>query len=57
MSHPSRPLSHARNSRSVKLRRAAVLIVLAAVLALGFIGHLTPGMKIQWENFMSMCGF
>jgi len=31
--------------------------VLAAVLTLGFIGYLTPGMKIQWENFMTMCGF
>lgn len=40
-----------------KLTHIAGGVLLAAVLTLAFIGHLTPSMKVQWANFMSMCGF
>ena len=30
---------------------------LALVLGLAFIGYLTPGMRIQWANLMTLCGF
>jgi len=38
-------------------RRVVGALVLAVVLGLSFLGYLTPSMRIQWENFMSMCGF
>jgi hypothetical protein len=38
-------------------RRLVGALVLAVVLGLSFLGYLTPNMRIQWENFMSMCGF
>lgn len=37
--------------------RIAGLLALAAVLALAFAGHLSPDMKLQWENLMALCGF
>jgi hypothetical protein len=30
---------------------------LVAVLGLGFIGYLTPGMRVNWETIATMCGF
>lgn len=39
------------------LKRVAGGVALAAVLALSFIGYLTPDMQVQWANFMSLCGF
>ena len=32
-------------------------VVLIAVLAVGFVGYLTPGMRINWETIATMCGF
>jgi len=43
--------------RSGRLWRAAGLLALAAVLGLAFLGHLSPAMKLQWENLMALCGF
>lgn len=37
--------------------RITGLLALAAVLALAFAGHLSPEMKLQWENLMALCGF
>ena len=37
--------------------RVTGLLALAAVLALAFLGHLSPDMKLQWENLMALCGF
>jgi len=37
--------------------RIVGLLALAAVLALAFVGHLSPDMKLQWENLMALCGF
>lgn len=51
------------NSRSTDHRaslgasRLIGRIVLFAVLALAFVGYLTPDMRIQWANLMTLCGF
>lgn len=31
--------------------------LLVVVLALGFWGYLSPGMRLNWETVASMCGF
>lgn len=43
--------------RPGRLWRVTGLLALAAVLALAFVGHLSPDMKLQWENLMALCGF
>ncbi|WP_397473836.1 hypothetical protein [Pusillimonas sp.] len=53
----SSQLPHENKPRRFKPARVAGLALLAAVLALAFVGHLTPDMKVQWANFVSMCGF
>lgn len=37
--------------------RVAGLLALAVILGLAFVGHLSPDMKLQWENLMALCGF
>ena len=37
--------------------RVAGLVLLAAVLGVAFLGHLSPDMQLQWENLMALCGF
>lgn len=32
-------------------------IALALVLAVGFAGYLSPGMRISWESVAALCGF
>ncbi len=32
-------------------------LALVAVLGLAFVGYLTPDMRIQWANLMTLCGF
>lgn len=32
-------------------------LILLAVLGLAFLGYLTPDMRIQWANLMTLCGF
>ncbi|SPU54127.1 hypothetical protein [Bordetella trematum] len=32
-------------------------LLLAAVMLLGFVGYLSPEMRINWENVAAMCGF
>jgi len=46
-----------KKPRRVTWGRAAGLLLLAVVLALAFMGHLTPAMRVQWANFVSLCGF
>ncbi|NYT68646.1 hypothetical protein [Pusillimonas noertemannii] len=43
--------------RRVTRGRVAGLLLLAVVLGLAFMGHLTPAMRVQWANFVSLCGF
>lgn len=31
-------------------------LALLAVLAVAFLGYLTPDMRIQWANLMTLCG-
>jgi hypothetical protein len=38
----------------LKLFGAAALLL---VLGIGFLGYLTPGMRINWETIATMCGF
>lgn len=45
------------NPRSSRWLRVALGLALAAVLAVGFLGYLTPSMRINWEAIASMCGF
>ncbi|HUH86434.1 MAG TPA: hypothetical protein VL003_00085 [Pusillimonas sp.] len=43
--------------RRYKLVRLAGFVLLAVVLALAFMGHLSADMRVQWANLMSLCGF
>jgi hypothetical protein len=31
--------------------------LLGLVMAIGFLGYLTPGMRLNWETIAAMCGF
>lgn len=60
----SKPSSehHTNNSPGIFMRwpgawKIAGRLALVAVLALAFIGYLTPDMRIQWANLMTLCGF
>lgn len=55
MSHSSHSPSHV--PRRFSWGRLIGLTLLAVVLGLAFIGYLTPDMRVQWANFVSMCGF
>src|SRR5690606_25834823 len=44
-------------ARPIRALRIAGLALLLVVLALAFAGHLSPEMKLQWENLMALCGF
>lgn len=57
MTRPSSSQPLAERPRRFGVARVVGLALLACVLALAFIGHLTPAMKVQWANFMSFCGF
>lgn len=57
MQNSSSHLPTTTKPRRFKPARVAGLILLAAVVALAFVGHLTPDMQVQWANFVSMCGF
>ena len=37
--------------------RVSGMILLAVVLGVAFLGHLSPDMQLQWENLMALCGF
>lgn len=32
-------------------------VVLAGVLALGFVGYTMPELRLNWETLAAMCGF
>lgn len=53
--HPDTPTASPvrRFSTTALIGRLAVAIV----LGLAFVGYLTPGMRIQWANLMTLCGF
>ncbi len=40
-----------------RVLRWVVWTVVLAVMALGFVGYLTPGMRMNWEAIAAMCGF
>jgi len=37
--------------------RWAGYAALAAVMALGFWGYFSPGMRLNWETLVALCGF
>ena len=41
---------------SLGLRRAAVWALLAAVMAVGFVGYLHPDMQLDWAALAQICG-
>lgn len=43
--------------RTLYVGAFVVLFALAVVPALAFVGHLSSGMTLQWENLMALCGF
>jgi len=40
-----------------KWLRITLGVALGVVLFVGFLGYLTPSMRINWEAIASMCGF
>ncbi len=48
--------SMARRRVSLGLRRALLWALLAAVLAVGFVGYLHPDMQLDWAALAQMCG-
>lgn len=59
--HSNPPSVHHDDPPSPVRRRGASKIIgrvaLIAVLGLAFAGYLTPDMRIQWANLMTLCGF
>ena len=41
---------------SLRLRRAVLWALLAAVLAIGFVGYLHPDMQLDWAALAQLCG-
>lgn len=37
--------------------RVSLGVMLLVVLVVGFMGYLTPAMRVSWEAVASMCGF
>jgi hypothetical protein len=37
--------------------RVSLGVMLVVVLVVGFMGYLTPAMRVSWEAVASMCGF
>jgi hypothetical protein len=45
-----------RRRLSLGLRRTALWAVIAAALAVGFVGYLHPDMQLDWLALAQMCG-
>ena len=39
------------------LVRTILSLLLIIVLGIGFLGYLTPGMRVNWETIATMCVF
>jgi len=44
-------------SRSNLFYRVGLGVLLMVVLAIGFLGYMTPGMRLNLETIATMCGF
>lgn len=57
-SQQSEPMQQAQLKPRVSTwLRVTLGVVLVALLAVGFMGYLTPAMRVSWEAVASMCGF
>jgi quinol-cytochrome oxidoreductase complex cytochrome b subunit len=57
-SQQSEPMQQAQLKPRVSTwLRVTLGVMLVAVLAVGFMGYLTPAMRVSWEAVASMCGF
>ena len=52
---PVHPLQRSR--RSSTGFKVTLGVIFIAVLVVGFLGYLTPAMRVSWEAVASMCGF
>lgn len=50
-------VSGVQSMRRSRTLRVAIWSGLILLLALGFVGYLTPGVKLNWETIATMCGF
>lgn len=50
------PLSQPQPRRNRWLR-VSLAVAFVVLLAVGFMGYLTPAMRVSWEAVASMCGF
>ena len=56
--HPNQAdTQHDASTRKGGISKLVGCLVLLAVLGLAFLGYLTPDMRIQWANLMTLCGF
>lgn len=57
----TQPAQTAQTAQSSRRKSAWLKITLGvmfvAVLVVGFLGYLTPAMRVSWEAVASMCGF
>ena len=53
---PYKPANSIPAPRLSRVWRLVGWLAITAVLALSFIGYLTPDMRVQWANFVALCG-
>jgi len=57
-SQQSEPMQQAQlRPRVSTWLRVTLGVMLVVVLVVGFMGYLTPAMRVSWEAVASMCGF
>lgn len=62
MHNPYPDVHHANTPPATPVRRFNIgkligRLIMATVVGLAFVGYLTPSMRIQWANLMTLCGF
>lgn len=53
---PTEP-STARAALRVRRWRLFIWTVVLALMAVGFAGYLMPGVRLNWETIVALCGF
>ncbi|WP_167670748.1 hypothetical protein [Allopusillimonas ginsengisoli] len=57
MDKPSHSVSQTAQRKPRRSWRVIGWIALTLVIALAFVGYLTPDMRVQWANLAALCGF